>query len=1405
MTSIDLTRIRGDGSVGQRGAFEEFVCQVARRDRSGEDLEFRRVEGSGGDGGVESYWLLKDGTKRAYQAKYWARAGDIDWSQIDKSVKQAMGSHPETVCYTVALSCDLTGRSGLKGKGKTGWEHWDTHRKKWLGWAKAQGLTIEFRVWTAFDLRTRAVTDLAPGAISYWFGGQVFDEAWFEAKARAALNDLGDRYSPFAHIETEVEVCLRAFVRDPNFCRTVVKPIQAFRSLRVAVNRFLDSLGLAAAAAKVAASSEELDRLGDDIFPPDVTGTFCWNEVKAAWVGALDGFQQSHSELRQVAKSGDPTGRAVREIDKLTEAGNRLKFVFCETANQYCDARSLVLLGRFGTGKSHAMGKILETAIADSRPAVLFLGQKFTDANPQGQMLQFADLGSDSTWSEFLDGMNAASEAKGKLGLILIDAVNEGAGIAIWRNHLAGILAEVAQRPALRLIVSCRTEYRDRVLPTAVNLDEYELTGFSEGEFQRACVRLMDDEGISRPNAAFLPPEFYNPLMLSTACRSLQRQGASQFPGSLAGLSDFVDLYVRGVSHAITQQHNLPGVLEAQLRRAFLALADAMVAGSSGVVAEPDARQIVQVAVGRPPPAGTDWLDMILGNGALRLDPDPHPGWKSQGDVVRFAFQIHEQEFIARRLLMRAEDSARPFDVGEPLGFLGAAIEADGSSSSSASVKDLDGVLMALGVLWPDAKDGEELIDVLPPAAECPELHLVVRRSLFEGFLWRRPDRVSARTTALLREVTEPGTFYATMLKFAGIVEHPWNSFSLHEELARYADMASRDAVWTVATNEADDLARTIQGHIRWTLDQTSPFPEAVIGELAAVALTWTLTSTNRTLRDRATKALVHLFRTQPTVMPAVLRRFTAIDDVYVTERLMAAVYGACCVLPSEHVHVAAGAVYTTVFAGAGPPKHLLVRDYALGVIERAEFLSALPEEVEVEVCRQPHPTAWPLEMHTNAEVDALAASVGDGAKVIARSCTTEYGRGVSRYGDFGRYVLESRVRRFLPVTLDVERPNRIPHQLQWKGELIGNWVAHRAYELGWHADRFPGDRTRGEYVGRLRGTCERIGKKYQWIAMYELLGILSDHVWCKDRYDDPKPFHSALDLEFCRDIDPTVMSQKAIERVAVAPAAELNFGGLGDVRLAEWPFQAESLLDFEQATTFVDDNGRRWYRLYARASEDSLGDQGAASYMSFASVSTVCVARSDLDSTLGRWEQGRLDAAFDLRPPELIDHEYLHELGWRETRDAMSGGASRHLSADRCATQEDGLASVVCRYVWEHGRDESLADGVSCLVPAPWVANGTGLTMDAQCPAVFTGGDGSPRFFGFDESSGRGNATCLLDAEAFDRLLLGRDLVCLWVLGGERLLALGIGRGRRRFFSGIGWFEDGEFRSRTWWDDNGS
>ena len=68
---IDFTRIRSLGPGGQREGYEQFICEQVAREQPAADAKFVSLHGAGGDGGVECYWTLTDGTEHGWQAKYW--------------------------------------------------------------------------------------------------------------------------------------------------------------------------------------------------------------------------------------------------------------------------------------------------------------------------------------------------------------------------------------------------------------------------------------------------------------------------------------------------------------------------------------------------------------------------------------------------------------------------------------------------------------------------------------------------------------------------------------------------------------------------------------------------------------------------------------------------------------------------------------------------------------------------------------------------------------------------------------------------------------------------------------------------------------------------------------------------------------------------------------------------------------------------------------------------------------------------------------------------------------------------------------------------------------------------------------------------------------------------------------
>src|SRR5438552_15193876 len=109
---------------------------------------------------------------------------------------------------------------------------------------------------------------------------------------------------------------------------------------------------------------------------------------------------------------------------------------------------------------------------------------------------------------------------------------------------------------------------------------------------------------------------------------------------------------------------------------------------------------------------------------------------------------------------------------------------------------------------------------------------------------------------------------------------------------------------------------------------------------LAATALTWFFTSSNRFIRDRATKALVRIMQGRFPVLMVVLDIFRDVNDPFITERLICAAYG-CALLSSDPQAIAALAPKLNGGHLSGPNRrpHILVRDYAEGVVARARAL----------------------------------------------------------------------------------------------------------------------------------------------------------------------------------------------------------------------------------------------------------------------------------------------------------------------------------------------------------------------------------------------------------------------------------------------------------------------------------
>lgn len=685
---IDFRNIRPLNGDKRKG-FEELVCQLARREKIPGARMFRRIEGAGGDAGVEAYWIFEDRTKHGYQAKYFLATKDIDWSQIDKSVKAALEQHHELTKYTIALACDLTDRSGKFAKGKTGWEHWETHKSKWEQWANVKGMTVEFIPWMKSELTDRLAASTANrGLVLFWFNSNLFDEAWFETLFRHVRADLGERFQPDDHVEVWVARAFDGLARSPaylDFLSNWFKTVPSLDKLPTAISKFGSPLDI-----KLVQDLEdrcaELRRIGESVHAFEVQ-PFPIGD----WQRTIESASDSISPIRewlysQDTKGNDTTKWAVRDaLDCLSEIDSHLDHtpIYLGASNSHeirveADFRRLlIVIGEPGSGKSHLFADAVDSSLSKNAPAILLLGQHFPGQDIRREFLNCLDL-TKHDFDKVLQALNAAGEAARMRLIILIDALNDAQALRVWPDQLAGFISDILQYEWLSIGISLRPEYEGLLIPEIVrnNAARVECRGIqSPQEQEQAAIQYFEKRGITRPSVPWLAPEFSNFLFLKTSCDALQELGIKEFPRGLRGSLQVLKFYLDSIHSKLRKRFPEIDIPKSAIQRSIQRIAGLMAAVKADYVSTKLATDICEAEFGcRGPNSKISWFSVLTSEGVFRRDhifeaknDDP---FASVEDVHRFTYQRFSDHLIVQALLEKVDDISDTFKTGGPLSFL---------------------------------------------------------------------------------------------------------------------------------------------------------------------------------------------------------------------------------------------------------------------------------------------------------------------------------------------------------------------------------------------------------------------------------------------------------------------------------------------------------------------------------------------------------------------------------------------------------------------------------------------------------------------------------------------------------------------------------------------------------------
>lgn len=825
----------------------------------------------------------------------------------------------------------------------------------------------------------------------------------------------------------------------------------------------------------------------------------------------------------------------------------------------------MLLSGEAGIGKSHLLGDIARIRINENKACILLLGQKFTsEESPWRQILNNL-LRVKCNEHELLEALNAKAEEQGERLLFMIDAINEGKGRYFWTDHINGFIKDFTNYPWLGLVLSIRTSYEKLLTPQELISDDIAIRinhhGFESVEYQASSF-FFSQYGIEQPSVPLLHPEFSNPLFLKLFCEGLHRSGQKRIPKGYGGITSIINFFLDNVDKALSK----PSLFDYQTKLVIKVTNELIkykLENKLLFIPYESAIDIANSIISRYSNR-KDFVDYLISEGVLSKNIYWTNNDNEEG--IYFAYERFEDHLTTAYLLEKHLDNNNPEIAFQENGILAQYINQS---------YQYQGIVEALSIQLPEKID-KELYELIP---ENKQSRMGIAEAFIKSLIWRNPQTIKEKTKdfvnrhILSREHTFD-LFFQMVYSVSSDPEHFYNADSLHRYLMQFS-LADRDSIWTTYLHYKNQDNSSMQRLIDWAFqDGNNNYLSDESRLLACKALAWLFTSTNISFRDSATKALVCLLENNTPVIWHLLVDLHNVNDPYVQERIFAAAYGA--VLRSNNLdglEKLASLIYATQFytkriLDAEVYPNVLVRDYARNIIEYALYKNIF-SLANPEIIRPPYNSKFPDSFPSNEEIDAYKldnSENGLSQSAILRSMVTEYGRGICSYGDFGRYTFGSAVRAWD----------------QFNDNDLSNYACKLIFEkYGYDTEKHGNFDRYASNGDRHNHTTERIGKKYQWLALYEVLARLSDNYQMSEGYGDNKEYfwYEGTFEPFIRNIDPTVIHKKNKTETNKNQETWLNkveYNAWNDTH-QNWLINSDNLPNPKHIIELKDTQGKEW------------------------------------------------------------------------------------------------------------------------------------------------------------------------------------------------------------------------------------
>ncbi len=1102
---FDWSRLRSHHGSLQK-SFERLTSVLAHHSNEfRETLKpgWRFVSNGVPDGGLECFWESPTGEIHGFQAKFFRNAlRSVQWQQITKSFDQAIAKYPKLVSWTLCLPQDLP-NSPVNGKFSA--------RQRWEAWVKKaetkSGHFISVHLWGDHHFTDELRRHEHIGTLKFFFDANVLAPESLSHHIATQIVLAGTRYQPVLHIANRTEQLIPWLVLDGHHTATLLGHAQATAASVASLKNVRDlefTSKIGEIQIKIDESFHSLTLSLDSCHRQPISGnieTFC---------KSVNDLISELYRLDPRYDNAQPSDRAERDKrdNRWRELSPIIDNLHAETANlrdgwemnwsASSDSRAALITGEGGCGKTHLMCETARRLTERGLPTVLLLGQQLRASKLSTDVLSVVQ--GFSTVEEFLAALNIAGEVAGCRSLVIIDALNEGEDNQQWNNQLESLLKGAGSFPNVAFLFTVRDAYLEYIRPQSGNerLPEFRLDGFA-GTTAEATGKYFDHYNIAAPDVPTLHPEFENPLFLSMFCQAVaghpdpdHRRAPLPFVGGMTGFSEVFRAFIKRRDTELGARFSWDRDVEDEpLVAALDEVAKEMSRSKSLSITRERAKVILDQHIVST--KGTPNLLGVLESDGILLKVPRSAGKGRMREHVQFAYDRMGSHFIVSHWLGTASTrpAGRKLLQGKALKWVKHDSDWSGRNPSLAE---------ELLIQWSE-RFKEELFDARP--------------KLIKSRLW---------THSFLRalSVANPRAFGETTSKWILAALRMLRSDEelcqvLRQLLARYTNtkvidtihqimmaqsLPARDAWWSIflAHNQDDAVL------VSWPLKREVPPMPNHIACAYCTALAWLTGVSAPILRGNATKAITAILENNLGAGPSLLTRFAAVNDPYILQSVTLALYAAC--MRSAHnvtgIRTIADSAYDLFFASAKLPVDVLIRHALAGLVELAMHRD-LTCSYDMALVLPPYKSRWvtpiPSWKHIDPKTPKDKTKRSGGYERIVSSCRPE--SHPHMYGDFGRYIVSSDCHPFWDDKLLY---GHTPHGKvrPFALDLPHRFIIKRVLELGWTPDRFDSFDA-GLWNDRMGSrSLERIGKKYQWIALSEFLARASDRFPLHNSWSEP-------------------------------------------------------------------------------------------------------------------------------------------------------------------------------------------------------------------------------------------------------------------------------------------------------------